>query len=64
MIAAPGYDNTENILEVEFTTGRIDQHIAAPPEVYQSLLHAESLGEYFNRKIRDRYRLREVTGGR
>jgi len=61
VIAALEYDSETNVLEVEFRTGRLYRYFLIPPKVYEALLHAQSIGEYFNREIRDRYRCVEVT---
>ena len=56
-----GYDDHDNVLEVEFHTGRVYQYFGVPPAIYNDLLHAPSLGEFFNRQIRNEYRFVEVT---
>jgi hypothetical protein len=61
VIASLGYDRETNVLEVEFHTGRVYQYFLIPPTVYEALKRAESIGAYFNRHIRDRYRCVEVT---
>ncbi len=55
MIHAVGYDPEKHILEVVFNTGRTYQYADVPPEVYDSLLKAESKGRYFLAHIRDAY---------
>jgi len=55
------YDETEGNLWVEFTTGRKYVYSDVPEEVASALRHAFAKGVYFNTRIRDRYRYREVT---
>jgi KTSC domain len=56
-----GYDERNNVLEVEFHTGRVYQYLAVPRAIYKDLLDAPSLGEFFNRQIRNEYEFLEVT---
>ncbi|MDP2711979.1 MAG: KTSC domain-containing protein [Solirubrobacteraceae bacterium] len=55
-LARAGYDDAGRILELEFTSGALYRYFDVPREVYDALLRADSLGRYFNREIRDRYR--------
>jgi hypothetical protein len=61
VIAGVTYDPRTNTLEVEFHTGRVYQYFDVPPTEYDALRQADSVGRYFNRAIRNRYRSREVT---
>jgi KTSC domain len=60
VIAGVAYDPRSHTLEVEFRTGRVYDYFGVPKSEYRALLNAPSLGSYFNRKIRNRYRTREV----
>jgi hypothetical protein len=53
-IAAVGYDGYT--LTVEFHTGRIYDHPGVPDSVYREFMNASSMGQYYNRYIRGRYR--------
>jgi hypothetical protein len=53
-IRAVGYDGYT--LTVEFHTGRIYDHPGVPYAVYAGLMNASSMGAYYNRYIRGRYR--------
>jgi hypothetical protein len=53
-IRAIGYDG--HTLTVEFHTGRICDHPGVPYSVYAGLMQASSMGAYYNRYIRGRYR--------
>jgi hypothetical protein len=53
-IRAVGYDGYT--LTVEFHTGRTYDHPGVPYSVYAGLMQAASMGAYYNRYIRGRYR--------
>jgi len=59
-IASVGYSPDERVLEVEFQSGRVYQYLGVPAEEYAALMTAGSMGRHFNRRIRDRYRRREL----
>ena len=61
LIRSIGYDPAVNILEVELLSGRVYQYFMVPPAAYGALLAAESVGAYFNREVRRRYRCVEVS---
>ena len=54
-IYSAGYDPATSTLEVEFRNHRIYRYIGVPPEVYEALLTAESVGRYFAYNIRNDY---------
>lgn len=54
VIAAVGYDG--HTLYVEFHSGVTYPHPGVPYSVYAGLMHASSIGSYYNRHIRGRYR--------
>lgn len=60
VIAAVGYDESSGILELVFNNGRTYQYFRVPPSEHQNLVSAKSIGGYFNRKIRPRYRGVEI----
>jgi hypothetical protein len=53
-IRAIGYDGST--LTVEFHSGRIYDHPNVPYDVYVEFMNAPSLGEFYSRHIRGRYR--------
>ena len=53
-IRAVGYDG--HTLTVEFLSGRIYNHPGVPEVVFHGLINASSIGSYYNRYIRGRYR--------
>jgi hypothetical protein len=56
-----GYDPDERVLEVEFSSGRIYSYFGVPPEMHDWLMRSKGKGGYFNRMIRDRYPMQDVT---
>lgn len=60
VIAAIGYESALSRLEVHFHTGRVYRYFLVPQSVYDELVEAESVGRYFNRNVRNRYRAEEV----
>lgn len=56
VLIAVGYDEANRILKAHFRNGRTYYYLAVPPEVYQSLLTAPSLGKYLNEAIKPKYR--------
>ncbi len=60
VIVAVGYDDSASILEVVFRTGRTYRYFRVPASEYDALVNAESVGAYFNREIRPRYKGVEV----
>lgn len=59
-IRSVGYEADIEILEIEFTSGNIYQYFDVPEREYEELMNAASIGKYFNRKIKDNYRYRQV----
>lgn len=63
-IAAISYDDRSQILQVEFTSGRVYEYEEVPEFLFRALSAARSKGHYFNQSIRDRYTWRELDGGK
>lgn len=53
------YDPAKQTLAVTFSTGRTYLYFDVPPDVYTELQTADSMGQYFNWRIRDQYEFRE-----
>jgi hypothetical protein len=53
-IRAVGYDGST--LTVEFHNGRVYDHPGVPYSVYVEFIYASSMGAFYNRYIRGRYR--------
>ena len=56
------YDSAKRALWIEFVTGRRYVYEAVPEEVAEAFGLALSKGIFFNRRIRDHFKCREVTG--
>jgi len=54
-LASIGYDEENEILEVEFKHGGIYQYNGVPKDEYDSLMSADSHGKYFSANIRNDY---------
>ena len=61
-ITSIGHSPEDDILEVEFHSGRVYQYLGVPTPEYENLITANSIGRWFNKHIRDAYERREVTG--
>ena len=61
-IKSIGYNEDKQILEVEILeTGRVYKYFNVPLEEYMDFMDAKSLGEYYNRVIKENYEYRELT---
>lgn len=54
-IAEIGYDPVEQILGVRFHRHNEYRYVGVPEEIYQALLAASSIGQYFNANVRNAY---------
>jgi hypothetical protein len=59
-LVSVGYDESTQILEVEFQTGKVYQYHDVPKDVYQELMTASSKGEYFHDNVMGQYNFHEV----
>lgn len=55
-IQAVGYNASAMILRVEFLKDGVFEYYGVPERIVKEFLDAESLGIYFKRFIKDRYR--------
>lgn len=61
-IKSIGYNEDKQLLEVEILgTGRIYQYKEVPLEEYFDFMDAKSLGEYYNRVIKEKYDYKELA---
>jgi hypothetical protein len=60
-VRSAGYDDANQVLELEFSNGRIYQFDAVPRGVYDWLLRTPNKGGYVNRMINGRYAHRDIT---
>jgi hypothetical protein len=61
-LAAVGYDETQELLQLEFGSRAVYLYFGVPAAVYEALLGASSKGRYFNGRIRGRYPYRQILG--
>ena len=54
-MASVGYDGALATLEVEFRNGGVYRYFAVPASVYEALMHADSKGAFFNRRVRNAF---------
>ena len=59
-LATVGYDETQELLQLEFCSRAVYLYFGVPAAVCQALLDAPSKGAYFNGAIRGRYPYRQV----
>jgi len=59
-LASVGYDEHEEILEIEFQHGGVYQYFDVPKKVYEELMNAESHGKYFSANIRNKYHYEKI----
>ena len=61
-LATVGYDESGELLQLEFCSRVVYRYFAVPAAVHETLLAATSKGSYFNQAIRGRYRFVRVAG--
>jgi len=59
-LSSVGYDESNQVLEIEFHGGRVYQYFDVPKRIHQELMKANSHGKYFNRNIEDKYRYDQI----
>lgn len=59
-LSSVGYNESKQILEIEFNGGRVYQYFNVPKRIHQELMNAASHGKYFHRNIEDNYRYDQV----
>jgi len=55
-----GYDRGGRLLEIEFRHGGVYRYHDVPSSVFAELMRSPSKGRFFNERVRDSYRSREV----
>jgi hypothetical protein len=61
-LATVGYDEAQELLQLEFGSRAVYLYFGVPATVYEGLLGAPSKGRYFNRTIRGRYPYHQILG--
>lgn len=59
-ISSIGYDENSSTLEVEFLSGTVYQYFDVPLTVYQGIMSAGSVGQYFAQHIKGYFRFVKV----
>jgi len=59
-IRGVGYDASNQLLELEFSDGRVVQYSRVPPEVHRRLMAAPTIVSYFRDNIEDEYTARRI----
>ena len=57
------YDDTRELLQLEFCSRAVYEYFHVPAVVHQALLDASSKGRYFNRAIRGRFPYSLISDG-
>jgi hypothetical protein len=59
-VASVGYDDAQNVLEVEFLNGRIYQYYNVPPSVHTAFMSSASKGQFVHYQLKDKYPCTQV----
>lgn len=59
-VVSVGYDKKRRVLEVEVEGGAVYQYLDVPAREYFALISADSVGRYYNQKIKAAYEFRKV----
>lgn len=59
-LTSVGYDESSDLLQLEFVSRAVYCYFAVPAAVHEALLAATSKGRYFNQAIRGQYRFVRV----
>lgn len=60
MFASIGYDPDQQILELEFNSGKVYQYFDVPLETYQEMMASSSKGGFFRAEINDFFEYSEI----
>lgn len=60
-LVSVGYSSALEVLEVEFSNGRIYQYVGVSPLEHRELMGAASKGQHFNRRIRGQFGYAQVA---
>jgi hypothetical protein len=60
ILRSVGYDDSTKILEIEFTSGLVNQYSGVPPKVFTDLMHSNEIGKYYSEKVRPRFQTKQV----
>jgi KTSC domain len=60
-LATIAYDDTRELLQLEFNSHAFYQYCGVPATVHEALLRAPSKGAYFNQAIRGKFPYRQIS---
>ena len=60
MARSIGYDEEEQVLQIEFSSGSVYHYSDVEPQMWESLQDADSTGKFFNSEIKGYYSSRRV----
>lgn len=60
-IKSVGYDEQNEVLEVEFQAGSVYQYLHVPKHEYQNLMSASSHGKHLNKFIKGSYEYVKIS---
>lgn len=60
-VISVGYDEAQEILEVEFKGGSVYQYFSVPIEVYTGMITASSVGSFLATEVKGSYEYRRVS---
>jgi hypothetical protein len=59
-IRAVGYDARNRVLEIEFSSGGINQYSGVSDEIYRRLMNSPSPGSYFHDNIEENFTAKRI----
>jgi hypothetical protein len=59
-LRSAGYDARSRVLEIEFSSGGINQYAGVSEEIYRRLMNAPSPGSYFRDEIEENFAAKRV----
>ena len=60
MMNSVGYDPKSKTLEIEFSEKDIYEYYTVPNNIYNNFMKASSLGKYFHKHIKNKYRFKQI----
>lgn len=64
VIAGYAYDAEQQTLDIRYHSGKVYRYLNVPEKFYKEMRSTMVKGIWFNRHIKGKYRLEEVTPGR
>ena len=55
------YDADKQLLEITFLTKKVFQYEAVPKRIWDNMLKAESVGKFFHKEVKDKFRAKQIT---